>query len=152
MTAADLPPTLRDRPFDHDRGWPVPFVHEYDDGTYDLDHLNPKRVTQCALSRVCAMCAQTLSFPLAFLGDEEEARTRTYAYPPMHEACAQAALRLYPPRGTSGDGAGDGGGTGWSCCSPAASRSSGRSVGATRRGSGRPPAPDEPRGSGAGLA
>ena len=110
MTAADLPPTLRDRPFDHDRGWPVPFVHEYDDGTYDLDRLNPKRVTQCALSRVCAMCAQTLAFPLAFLGDEEEARTRTYAYPPMHEGCAQAALRLYPPPRTAGGG---GAGNGW---------------------------------------
>ena len=107
MTAADLPPTLRDRPFDHDRGWPVPFAHEYDDGTYDLESLNGKRVTQCALSRVCAMCAQTLAFPLAFLGDEEEARTRTYAYPPMHEDCAQAALRLYPRPET------DDGGKGW---------------------------------------
>ena len=97
MTAADLPPTLRDRPFDHDRGWPVPFVHEYDDGTYDLGRLNAKRVTQCALSRVCAMCAQTLSFPLAFLGDQQAADQRAYTYPPMHTACAEAAVGLYPP-------------------------------------------------------
>ena len=97
MTAADLPPTLRDRPFDHDRGWPVPFVHEYDDGTYDLDHLNGRRVTQCALSRVCAMCAQTLEFPLAFLGDDQAADERSYPCPPMHVACAEAAVRLYPP-------------------------------------------------------
>jgi hypothetical protein len=97
MTTADLPPTLRDRPYDPERGWPVPFVHEYDDGTYDLDALNSKRVTQCALSRVCAMCAQTLAYPLAFLGDQQAADERSYAYPPMHVACAEAAVRLYPP-------------------------------------------------------
>lgn len=97
MPRADLPPTLLDRPFDRDRGWPVPFVHEYDDGAYDLDRLNAKRVTQCALSRVCAMCAQTLDFPLAFLGDQQAADERRYAYPPMHVSCAEAAVRLYPP-------------------------------------------------------
>jgi hypothetical protein len=107
MTAADrpdlpdLPPALRERPYDHERGRPVPFVHEYDDGTYDLDHLNRKRVTQCALSRVCALCAQSLDYPLAFLGDDEEAQSRTYAYPPVHLGCAQAAVRLYPPPGAA---------------------------------------------------
>jgi len=104
MTAADLPPPLLDRPFDHDRGWPVPFVHEHDDGTYDLDRLNGKRVTQCALSRVCAMCAQTLDFPLAFLGDQQSADERAYTYPPMHESCAEAAVRLYPPTAASAAG------------------------------------------------
>ncbi len=104
MTAADLPPTLRNRPFDKDHGWPVPFVHERDDGTYDLDHLNGKRVTQCALSRVCAMCAQTLDFPLAFLSDQQAADERLYTYPPMHASCADAAVRLYPPTPASAAG------------------------------------------------
>jgi hypothetical protein len=97
MTADNLPPTLADRPFDHVHRRPVPFVHEYDDGTYDLDVLNSRRVVQCALSRVCAMCAQTLSFPLAFLGDHEAADARAYTYPPMHVPCAEAAVHLYPP-------------------------------------------------------
>jgi hypothetical protein len=97
MTATDLPPTLLARPFDHDHGWPVPFVHEYDDGSYDLEQLNRKRVTQCALSRVCAMCAQTLAFPLAFLGDQQAADQRAYTCPPMHASCAEAAVGLYPP-------------------------------------------------------
>jgi hypothetical protein len=107
MTAADLPQPLLDRPFDHDRGWPVPFVHEYDDGTYDLDVLNARRVTQCALSRVCAMCAQTLAFPLAFLGDQEAADRRSYRYPPMHVPCAETAVRLYPPTPAAATGRGD---------------------------------------------
>jgi hypothetical protein len=94
---ADLPPTLRDRPYDAEHSRPVPFVHEYDDGSYDLTTVNPRRVTQCALSRVCAMCAQSLDYPLAFLGGEEDAQTHTYAYPPMHLGCAEAAVRLYPP-------------------------------------------------------
>lgn len=97
MTAPQLPPTLADRPHDAVSGVPVPFVHEYDDGSYDLAVLNGKRAVQCALSRVCALCAQSLSYPLAFLGDHEAADTRAYTYPPMHLACAEAAVRLYAP-------------------------------------------------------
>lgn len=104
MSAVDIPTSLRDRPHDPERGWPVPFVHEYDDGGYDLDRLNGKRVTQCALSRVCAMCAQTLDFPLAFLGDRQAVDERVYAYPPMHVSCAEAAVRLYPPTPASAAG------------------------------------------------
>jgi hypothetical protein len=97
MNTPPLPPTLADRPFDPVHRRPVPFVHEYDDGGYDLHVLNGKRVVQCALSRVCAMCAQTLGFPLAFLGDRAAADERAYTYPPMHVPCAEAAVRLYPP-------------------------------------------------------
>lgn len=97
MTAPQLPPSLADRPYDDERGIPVPFVHEYDDGTYDLAVVNQRRAVQCALSRVCAMCAQSLGYPLAFLGDREAAGERTYTYPPMHVPCAEAAVRLYPP-------------------------------------------------------
>jgi hypothetical protein len=97
MSTPHLPPTLADRPYDEANQRPVPFVHEYDDGSYDLSVLNAKRVVQCALSRVCAMCDQTLGFPLAFLGDHQAADSRAYTYPPMHVPCAEAAVRLYPP-------------------------------------------------------
>jgi hypothetical protein len=95
MSTPPLPPTLVERPYDAQRGVPVPFVHEYDDGTYDLARLNPRRVVQCALSRVCAMCDQSLDYPLAFLGDDDAVASGVFAYPPSHRACAEAALRLY---------------------------------------------------------
>jgi hypothetical protein len=97
VSSPPLPPTLAARPRDEARGIPIPFVHEYDDGRYDLASLNAKRVVQCALSRVCAMCAQSLDYPLAFLGDRTAAEDRAYASPPMHLPCAEAAVRLYPP-------------------------------------------------------
>jgi hypothetical protein len=97
VSSPPLPPTLAARPRDERRGIPIPFVHEYDDGSYDLGTLNPRRAVQCALSRVCAICAQSLGFPLAFLGDAAAAERRAYTYPPMHVPCAEAAVRLYPP-------------------------------------------------------
>ena len=104
MSSPPLPPTLAARP--RDDGLPIPFVHEYDDGSYDLGTLNPRRAVQCALSRVCAICAQSLDYPLAFLGDAAAAERRTFTYPPMHRSCAEAAVRLYPPPAPADDGPG----------------------------------------------
>lgn len=46
------------------------------------------RVTQCALSRVCGVCAEPLGRPIAFLGTEEEIGRNRYHAPPMHVDCA----------------------------------------------------------------
>jgi hypothetical protein len=47
------------------------------------------RVTQCALSRICGACGESLGRPIAFLGtDEEQARNEFHA-PPLHLGCAQ---------------------------------------------------------------
>jgi len=50
-----------------------------------------RRVVQCALSRVCGACGQTLGRPIAFLGTEEEVGRNAFHAPPLHLACA---LRL----------------------------------------------------------
>lgn len=52
-------------------------------------------VTQCALSRICGSCGQSLGRPVAFLGDPEEIGRNAFHYPPMHAACA-ADLRRTP--------------------------------------------------------
>lgn len=100
MAAADLPTALAERPTDPTNGVPVPFVCERDDGPYSLAALNRKRVIQCALSRICAMCALSLNNPLVFVGTAEDADRNEFRIPPLHLECAHAVLTLYPPLAT----------------------------------------------------
>ena len=46
-------------------------------------------VTQCALSRICGKCGESLGRPIAFLGTPEEEGRNAFHLPPMHVACAQ---------------------------------------------------------------
>jgi hypothetical protein len=57
-----------------------------------LEDLVGKRVTQCALSRICGVCGETLGRPIAFLGTPTEAARNAFHYPPMHLACAHTLL------------------------------------------------------------
>ncbi|MGZ4436801.1 MAG: hypothetical protein ACXVWU_00080 [Nocardioides sp.] len=92
-----LPAAWADRPTDPTYGVPVPFACERDDGPYSLGTLNRKRVIQCALSRICGMCGRSLENPVVFVGSAEDADRLAFRVPPLHLACAQAALELYPP-------------------------------------------------------
>jgi len=51
-----------------------------------------KRVTQCALSRICGVCGETLGRPIAFLGTSGEVGRNAFHFPPMHVACAHTLL------------------------------------------------------------
>ena len=57
-----------------------------------LDDLVGKRVTQCALSRVCGSCGRPLGRPIAFVGTDGEVGRNAFHAPPMHAACAQALV------------------------------------------------------------
>lgn len=46
-------------------------------------------VTQCALSRICGSCAESLGRPIAFLGTSQEVARNAFHLPPMHVACAE---------------------------------------------------------------
>jgi hypothetical protein len=48
-----------------------------------------KRVTQCALSRICGACDESLGRPIAFLGTAEEQARNEFHAPPLHLACAE---------------------------------------------------------------
>lgn len=50
-------------------------------------------VIQCALSRICGACAESLGRPIAFVGTREEVARNAFHVPPMHRACAEEALR-----------------------------------------------------------
>lgn len=92
-----VPPELAERPRDGRYDVPVPFACETDDGTVELGSVVKKRATQCALSRICGLCGASLSWGVTFLGSPQEADDNLFHFPPLHLACAEAALELYPP-------------------------------------------------------
>ncbi len=69
----------------------LPFASKGDLG------LDKKRVTQCALSRICGVCAQTLDRPVVFVGSGEELARNAFHFPPTHRACAEHALEHWAP-------------------------------------------------------
>ncbi|MCD4536300.1 hypothetical protein LRP67_19585 [Nocardioides sp. cx-169] len=89
------PTTFAELPLDPRLGVPVPFACS---SPRDLDK---RRVTQCALSRVCGVCGAGLGRPIAFLGTGREEARNAFHFPPTHEECATALLAAY-------DGVGEG--------------------------------------------
>jgi hypothetical protein len=57
-----------------------------------LAELDGRRVTQCALSRICGVCGQSLGRPIAFVGTPLEVGRNAFHAPPLHVTCA-AELR-----------------------------------------------------------
>ena len=76
----------------------LPFACAYDDGSGSLGELNGKRVTQCALSRICGSCGRPLGRPIAFVGTELEVGRNAFHFPPLHVDCAQALVAQVPDR------------------------------------------------------
>jgi hypothetical protein len=74
-------------PLDSELGITVPFACS--DSARVLDG---RRVTQCALSRVCGVCGASLGRPIAFLGSQEEAARNAFHFPPAHLDCAERLL------------------------------------------------------------
>lgn len=78
----------------------VPFACTTEDGTF-AHALVPRRVTQCALSRICGACGESLGRPIAFVGSESEAGRNAFHFPPLHLDCAEL-LVAGPARAQSG--------------------------------------------------
>jgi hypothetical protein len=95
------PRTFAELPVDPEFGVPVPFACGTDTGYGDpgtppsARHLDKRRVTQCALSRVCGVCGAGLGRPIAFLGSPLEAGRNAFHFPPAHVACAEALVAAY---------------------------------------------------------
>ena len=90
------PRPLSERAQDEELGVPVPFACDGTSygvpGAGSIRELDRRRVTQCALSRVCGVCGATLGRPLAFVGSAEEADRNAFHFPACHVECAQALL------------------------------------------------------------
>lgn len=67
----------------------IPFASRGDLG------LDKRKVTQCALSRICGVCGDSLARPVAFLGSVQEADRNAFHFPPAHVKCAEAALAVW---------------------------------------------------------
>ena len=57
--------------------------------------LDKRKVTQCALSRICGVCAESLSRPVAFLGSVEEAGRNEFHFPPAHVGLRGGGLEVW---------------------------------------------------------
>ncbi len=57
--------------------------------------LDKRKVTQCALSRICGVCGESLARPVAFLGSAHEADRNAFHFPPTHPTCADIALEVW---------------------------------------------------------
>src|SRR3954467_5497428 len=83
------PRPFQELPLDSVLGVPLPFA--CGTGTdADATRLDGRRVTQCALSRVCGVCGSGLGRPIAFLGTELERDRNAFHFPPSHVGCAEA--------------------------------------------------------------
>jgi ferredoxin len=81
------------------RKLPIPYsALRREDGTGDFIVTDSKRVEACARYKLCGVCGKPLGYWIAFLGGPASADPEAGAYtdPPMHEACAEAALQLCP--------------------------------------------------------
>ncbi len=98
MSAVTAVVALQDLPPDPEFDVPVPFActREFKDGGGGtIRRVVIKRVWQCALSRICGLCGETLSRPVAFLGTQLEVDRNAFHFPPMHHECAETAQQVY---------------------------------------------------------
>lgn len=93
------PRALADLPTDAELGVPVPFAcgtegYGAPRGGHapSIRNLDGRRVTQCALSRVCGVCGSGLGRPIAFVGTPSEQGRNAFHFPPAHLECAKALL------------------------------------------------------------
>jgi hypothetical protein len=96
------PRTFSELPRDPELGLPVPFAcgtsgygGPRHGGAPTGRALDGRRVTQCALARVCGVCGAGLGRPIAFLGSQQEADRNAFHFPPAHVDCAEALLAAY---------------------------------------------------------
>ena len=88
------PRSFDELPLDPALSVPVPFAAGTDAGTSVRD-LDKRRVTQCALSRICGVCGASLGRPLAFVGSRRELDRLSFHVPANHVACAESLLEAY---------------------------------------------------------
>ena len=88
------PRSFDELPTDPSYGVPVPFAAGTEVGATVRD-LDKRRVTQCALSRVCGVCGATLGRPLAFVGSRGELDRLAFHFPPSHVFCVELLLSAY---------------------------------------------------------
>ncbi|QKW22316.1 hypothetical protein HUT16_27445 [Kitasatospora sp. NA04385] len=93
---SQLPPGLGTRPVDLRRGLPIPAVNVHPGGEVDFVTINGPAALQLAGTGRCSLCGQRMTGTATFLGGPKCAEFGFYSDPPMHEECAEWALKLCP--------------------------------------------------------
>ncbi|MEH3068564.1 MAG: hypothetical protein PGN15_11150 [Aeromicrobium erythreum] len=70
-------------------GSALPFACVDDEGRGTHEKVVKKQAIRCSLSRICGVCGETLTRPVAFVGTPDEALDGEFAFPPCHVACAR---------------------------------------------------------------
>lgn len=70
-------------------GATLPFACTDDDGRGTHGTVLKKQAIRCSLSRICGVCGETLTRPVAFVGTPDEALDGEFAFPPCHVGCAR---------------------------------------------------------------
>ena len=76
----------------------TPFACQDDEGVVHTQVVK-SRAIRCALSRICGVCGEVLTRPIAFLGPEDEALDGLFRFPPTHVTCAHDAISSGAPLG-----------------------------------------------------
>jgi hypothetical protein len=100
-TLAEMPAALAARPWHPRLRVPVPVMNVHTDDEHptpfvDFLGVDPQVAVRCARERRCGICGIDLDEELAFLGTVESVRQHVFSDPPLHEHCAQQALRWCP--------------------------------------------------------
>lgn len=64
--------------------------------------LDRRRVTRCALARICGACEEPLGRPIAFVGSAEEVGRNEFHAPPLHTGCVGRVRDLLLASGVPG--------------------------------------------------
>lgn len=70
-------------------GSALPFACVDDEGRGTHEKVVKKQAIRCSLSRICGVCGETLTRPVAFVGTPDEALDGEFGFPPCHVACAR---------------------------------------------------------------
>lgn len=90
-----MPPRIAALP-KTENGYPVPFFVIVKNGVPDLRVLDPRKQQRCFKQNLCGICGQGLDYWVAFVSGPQARSFRVSADPPMHEECAEYALKVCP--------------------------------------------------------
>lgn len=92
----DLPESMKKLPVHIKMGLPIPIINTFGFNQADFTTIDGELATGLAQRHMCGMCAERMTDEVAFLGGSKSCDARAYTDPPMHPACAEAAVALCP--------------------------------------------------------
>lgn len=95
LNAVETPAGIQAMPKDA-RGYPVPHTVKWINGEPDFRVIDIDKWRHAVVHRECGVCGQQLGEQIAFVGGPLSMRNRLFTDLPMHQACAEYALKVCP--------------------------------------------------------